>query len=106
VSPIAIVYNLRGVDGLQLAPATLAGIFDRKITSWNAAEIAEDNPGKALPQQPITTVGRSDRSGTTQNFAEYLKAAAGFAAWPHRSMTAGRCRAVWPVTAPQGSSRR
>ncbi|HTF55108.1 MAG TPA: phosphate ABC transporter substrate-binding protein PstS [Pseudonocardia sp.] len=91
VSPIAVVHNLRGVDGLQLAPATLAGIFDRKITSWNAPEIAADNPGKALPQQPITTVSRSDRSGTTQNFAEYLKAAAGFAAWPHE------VNDTWPV---------
>lgn len=101
VSPIAIVYNLRGVDGLQLAPATLAGIFDRKITSWNAPEIAADNPGKALPQQSITTVSRSDRSGTTQNVAEYLKAAAGFAAWPHEVTD------TWPVqgsVAGQGTS--
>ena len=76
VSPIAVVYNLPGVTDLQLAPATVAGIFLGKITQWNAPEIAADNPGETLPDQAITPVHRSDDSGTTQNFTDYLNKAA------------------------------
>lgn len=76
ISPIAIVYNLEGVDNLNLRPATIAGIFAQKITNWNDGAIAADNPGATLPNLRITPVNRSDESGTTENFAEYLKAAA------------------------------
>ena len=72
ISPIAVIYNLPGVTDLQLSPATIAGIFDGKITNWNAPEIAADNPGKTLPDQAITPVHRSDESGTTENFTDYL----------------------------------
>lgn len=82
ISPIAVVYNLEGVDELNLSPATVAGIFDQKITSWDDPAIAADNPGVALPATSITPVNRSDESGTTENFTEYLAAAAG-EAWPH-----------------------
>ncbi len=71
-SPIAIVYNLPGVDNLQLAPETLARIFNQDITTWNDPAIAEDNPDVELPDTPITPVNRSDESGTTENFAEYM----------------------------------
>jgi phosphate transport system substrate-binding protein len=76
VSPIAIVYNLQGVDNLQLSPATIAQIFNQKISKWNDPAIAADNPGVDLPDTTITPVNRSDESGTTQNFTEYLAAAA------------------------------
>lgn len=76
ISPIAIVYNLEGVDNLSLRPATIAGIFAQKITKWNDSAIAADNPGATLPDLRITPVNRSDESGTTENFAEYLKAVA------------------------------
>ncbi|MGH3775631.1 MAG: phosphate ABC transporter substrate-binding protein PstS [Pseudonocardiaceae bacterium] len=76
ISPIAIVYNLEGVDNLNLRPATIAGIFAQKITNWNDPAIAADNPGATLPNLRITPVNRSDESGTTENFTEYLKAAA------------------------------
>ncbi|WP_344416296.1 phosphate ABC transporter substrate-binding protein PstS [Pseudonocardia ailaonensis] len=76
VSPIAVVYNLQGVTDLQLSPSTLAKVFAKKITTWNDPAIAADNPGKTLPSTAITTVNRSDKSGTTQNFADYLKGAA------------------------------
>ncbi|HVL60166.1 MAG TPA: substrate-binding domain-containing protein, partial [Microbacterium sp.] len=56
ISPIAVIYNLPGVTDLQLSPATIAGIFGGKITSWNAPEIVADNPGKTLPNQAITPV--------------------------------------------------
>ena len=63
ITPIAVVYNLEGVDDLQLAPATVAGIFDGKITKWNDPQIAADNPGATLPDQAITPVHRVRRVG-------------------------------------------
>ncbi|HEU4599060.1 MAG TPA: phosphate ABC transporter substrate-binding protein PstS [Solirubrobacterales bacterium] len=72
ISPIAIIYNLPGVESLQLDPETLAKIFNQEITSWNDKAIAADNPGAELPDTRITPVNRSDESGTTQNFVEYL----------------------------------
>ena len=72
ISPIAIIYNLPGVEELQLDPETLAKIFAQEITSWNDPAIAKDNPGVELPETRITPVNRSDESGTTQNFTEYL----------------------------------
>jgi phosphate transport system substrate-binding protein len=82
VSPIAVVYKLDGVDNLRLSPATVAGIFDRKITKWNDSKIKADNPNADLPSIDITPVNRSDESGTTKNFTEYLSVAAA-GAWPH-----------------------
>lgn len=76
ISPIAIAYKLDGVNELNLRPATIAGIFAQKITNWNDQAIAADNPGVTLPNLRITPVNRSDESGTTENFAEYLKAVA------------------------------
>lgn len=75
-APITVSYNLSGVDKLQLSPDTLAKIFQRDIKTWNAPEIAVDNPGVSLPDKPITVVHRSDGSGTTNNFTKYLTAAA------------------------------
>jgi phosphate transport system substrate-binding protein len=72
ISPIAIIYNLPEVEELQLDPETLAKIFAQEITSWNDPAIAKDNPGVELPDTRITPVNRSDESGTTQNFTEYL----------------------------------
>jgi phosphate transport system substrate-binding protein len=72
ISPIAIVYNLEGVESLQLSAETLAGIFSQKITTWDDPAIAKENPGVELPSTRITPVNRSDESGTTQNFTEYL----------------------------------
>jgi phosphate transport system substrate-binding protein len=76
ISPIAVVYNLEGVDELNLSPETVAGIFKQEITTWNDPAIAEDNPDAQLPDTAITPVNRSDESGTTENFTEYLAAAA------------------------------
>ncbi len=76
VSPIAIVYNLPSVTDLKLSPATVAGIFLGTIKTWNDPKIAADNAGVQLPSTAITAVHRSDDSGTTENFTEYLSAAA------------------------------
>lgn len=76
ISPIAVIYNLPGVDNLQLDPDTLAKIFNQDITSWNDPAIAKTNPGVNLPSTRITPVNRSDESGTTENFVDYLSKAA------------------------------
>ncbi|GAA4302763.1 phosphate ABC transporter substrate-binding protein PstS [Klenkia terrae] len=77
ISAIAVVYNLPGVDDLNLSPDTLAGIFTGTITTWDDAAIAEDNPDADLPSTTITPVHRADDSGTTKNFTDYLSKAAG-----------------------------
>jgi phosphate transport system substrate-binding protein len=74
--PIAVTYNLPGVDGLALDGPTLGKIFTGAVTTWNAPEIAALNAGKTLPGDKINVVFRSDESGTTDNFQKYLKAAA------------------------------
>lgn len=90
VSPIAVAFNLPGVDKLNLSPETIANIFNQKITKWNDPAIAKDNPGAQLPDLPITPVNRSDESGTTENFVDYLHTAAP-QAWPHE------VSGDWPV---------
>jgi phosphate transport system substrate-binding protein len=81
--PIAVVFNVSGVDALQFKPETLAGIFSGKIKTWNDAAIKADNPGATLPGTAIQPVHRSDSSGTTQNFTKYLEGAGG-SAWTYK----------------------
>ena len=67
------VYNINGVsDGLRLDGPTLANIFLGNITNWNAAAIRALNPGVNLPDTKITVVYRSDGSGSTYAFTNYL----------------------------------
>lgn len=72
ISPIAVIFNLDGIDSLNLDGATIAAIFKGEITNWNDEAIASQNEGVELPDQAISAVHRSDESGTTENFAEYL----------------------------------
>jgi phosphate transport system substrate-binding protein len=66
-------YNVPGVSGeVKFTPEALAGIFLGKITSWNDAAITNANPGVKLPAQPIVVIHRSDGSGTTFIFTDYL----------------------------------
>lgn len=74
ISPIAIAYNVAGVKDLRLDAPTIAGIFKGTITSWSDPAITAQNPNAKLPDAHITVVHRSDDSGTTQNFTEYLSA--------------------------------
>jgi len=74
VGPIAIAYNLAGVDGLTLTPQVLAKIFTGQITTWNDPAITAINSGVTLPSAKISVQHRSDASGTTANFAAYLVA--------------------------------
>lgn len=72
ISPIALIFNVDGVTELKLDPDTIAKIFKGDITMWNDAAIAALNPGATLPASTITAVHRSDDSGTTKNFTDYL----------------------------------
>ena len=72
VSPIAVIFNLEGVYELNLSAKTIGQIFEGKITTWNDPAIAADNPDAKLPATKITAVHRSDDSGTTKNFTDYL----------------------------------
>lgn len=72
ISPIAVAFNLPGVKHLNLTPETIAKIFSGKIKAWNDPAIRADNPNAELPSTKITAVHRSDDSGTTDNFTDYL----------------------------------
>ncbi len=66
-------YNIPGFKGeLKFTPEVIAGIYLGKITSWNDPAIAKINPGVSLPNQGIIVVHRSDGSGTTYIFSDYL----------------------------------
>jgi phosphate transport system substrate-binding protein len=97
VSPIAVVYNLDGVDKLNLSAKTISAIFDGKITKWDDAAIKTDNPDATLPSSAITPVHRSDESGTTKNFTDYLEKA-GEGAWSHPADT------VWPIKSGEAAN--
>jgi len=70
--PIAVGYNVPGVDNLVLDAPTIAKIFDSKITNWNDPAIKALNPDATLPDLKIQAFHRSDESGTTDNFTKYL----------------------------------
>jgi phosphate transport system substrate-binding protein len=65
-------YNVPGVTEVKFTPDVLANIFLGKITSWNDPAIGKANPGVTLPNQPIIVIHRSDGSGTTFIFTDYL----------------------------------
>ncbi len=100
ISPIAVIFNIDGVDALNLDAATIAKLFNGTITNWNDPAIAALNPGVTLPDLAVTPVHRADDSGTTENFTDYLYQASG-GAW------ADEADGVWPLAsgeAAQGTS--
>jgi phosphate transport system substrate-binding protein len=97
ISPIAIIYNLPGVEELKLEPETLAKIFNQEIENWNDPEIAKENEGVELPETRIVPVNRSDESGTTENFTDYLSKVAP-SVWTHD--VSGN----WPVKGGEAAS--
>lgn len=97
ISPIAVVFNLDGVDSLNLDAKTLAGIFAGTITTWNDPAIVAQNEGTELPATAITAVHRSDKSGTTGNFTDYLGANAEDV-WTYGSVE------EWPVQNGEGAN--
>ncbi len=98
IAPITVSYNLSGVSNLKLSGPTIAGIFAGKIKAWNDPAIKADNPGVTLPSTAITIAHRSDSSGTTANFSQFLVDAGG-SAW-----TLGAGSVInWPATSRGGS---
>ncbi len=91
---VSIVYNLKGVgEGLKLTPDVLAGIYLKQITSWRDAKITSLNPGVKLPDEDIVVAHRSDGSGTTDIFTNYLSTVS-----PEWKSKVGRGKSVdWPV---------
>ena len=75
IGPVAIAYNLDGVDELNLTVDNIVEIFQGVITTWNDPKIAENNEGVDLPDTPINVFYRSDESGTSDNFQKFLAAA-------------------------------
>ena len=94
ISPIAVIFNLEGVESLNLSAEVLGGIFNETITSWDDPAIVELNPDAELPAEPIVPVHRSDDSGTTENFTDYLSQNAPDA-WPHGPIE------TWPIEGGQ-----
>lgn len=72
IGAVVIAYNLPGVDGLKLSNELLEKIFLGEITKWNNAELKSMNPGLTLPDKDISVVYRSDGSGTTYIFSDYM----------------------------------
>ncbi|MDN5685746.1 MAG: phosphate ABC transporter substrate-binding protein PstS [Brachybacterium sp.] len=97
ISPIAVVFNLEGVDSLNLPPEVIAGIFAGDVTTWNDPKIAEHNPDADLPDTDIVPVHRSDDSGTTENFTDYLSQNAPDA-WTHGPVE------TWPISGGQSGN--
>jgi phosphate transport system substrate-binding protein len=86
-------YNVPGVTDLRFSGPVLADIFLGKITSWNDAQIAKDNPGVKLPDQKIIVVHRSDGSGTTFIWTDFLsKVSKEWASGPSKGTSV-----AWPV---------
>jgi phosphate transport system substrate-binding protein len=81
---INIAYNVPGVTNLRLTPKVIGGIFDGTIKTWDSAAIKKLNPSAKLPKENIQVVYRSDGSGTTNNFSNYLKQTVG-GSWTQNS---------------------
>ncbi|WP_371522400.1 substrate-binding domain-containing protein [Kitasatospora sp. NBC_01300] len=94
--PIAVVYNVPGLDSLVLDAPTVARIFNGQITSWRDPAIATLNPGRMLPDSAVTAVHPSAESPVTLGFTRYLAEAAP-AAWPYPAAARS-----WPAQAAGG----
>jgi phosphate transport system substrate-binding protein len=91
---VVVSYNMPGVPKqIRFSPETIAAIFLGQIKLWNDPRIAADNPGLALPVKPVLVVHRSEGSGTTDIFTDYLSKVSG--EWKTK---VGRGSSVqWPV---------
>ena len=72
IGAVVIAYNIPGVEGLKLSNANLQDIFMGNITLWNDDRIKTTNPGISLPDLAVTVVQRSDGSGTTYIFSDFM----------------------------------
>ncbi len=95
----AVVYNLPGSPKIKLDADTFAGIYLGNIAKWNDPKIAALNPGVSLPDLPIVVVHRSDGSGTTFIFTDYLSSIS-----PIWADSVGKGKAVkWPAAVGIGA---
>ena len=91
ISPIAVAFNLPDITELKLDAVTVAKIFRGQIAKWNDPAIAARNPDAKLPDLKVTPVNRSDDSGTTKNFTDYLASAAA-------DVWTDKADGVWPAS--------
>lgn len=96
ISPIAVAFNIDGVTELNLTPDVVAKIFSGAVTTWDDAAITALNPDATL-SGPITVVHRSDDSGTSKNFQDYLSKTAPDV-WTYEVSN------TWPVQVGQGAN--
>ncbi|VEI13604.1 phosphate ABC transporter substrate-binding protein PstS [Trueperella bialowiezensis] len=97
ISPIAIAFNLDGIENVNMSAEVIAKIFDGKITEWDDNAITSLNPDIELPSLPIIPVNRADDSGTSENFQQYLVEASD--AWPYEPSD------TWPITGTQSAEK-
>ena len=95
-SPIAVAFNLEGIETLNMTPDVVAKIFSGAITTWDDAAITALNPDASL-SGPITVVYRSDDSGTSKNFQDYLSKTA-------PDVWTSEVSNTWPVAVGQGAN--
>ncbi|KTF04184.1 Phosphate-binding protein PstS 3 precursor [Trueperella bernardiae] len=97
ISPIAIAFNLDGIDSVNMSADVIAKIFKQEITKWNDPAIASLNEGVELPDMPIIPVNRADDSGTSKNFQQYLVESSG--EWDFKPED------TWPITGTQSAEK-
>ncbi len=98
VGPITVSYNVPGVRNLKLTAPVIADIFQGRIKTWNDPAIKSVNPGTSLPSTAITMARRSDSSGTTANFSQFLVDAA-----PGVWKLGSNSTINWPATSRGGN---
>lgn len=97
ISPIAIAFNLDGIDNVNMSADVIAQVFNGDIAEWNDPAIADLNADIELPALPIIPVNRADDSGTTENFQQYLAEASDL--WTYEPSD------TWPVTGTQSAEQ-
>src|SRR5262249_798728 len=97
---VVLTYNIPGVaQELKFTPETIAGIFAGAITKWNDPKLAKDNPGVKFPADEIIRIHRSDSSGTTFVFTDYL----GKVSPEFKSKVGADTKVSWPVEGLNGA---
>ncbi len=93
IGAVVIAYNLPGVEGLKLSDELLEKIFMGEVTRWNHSLIKENNPDISFPDRTINVIHRSDGSGTTHIFSDYMSKIS-----PRWEKEVGAGKALqWPV---------
>jgi len=98
IGPITVSYNLSGVSNLKLDGPVIAGLFDGSIKKWDDPKITALNPGVKLPSTAVVIARRSDSSGTTANFSQFLVDAA-----PGVWKLGSSSTIAWPATSQGGN---